>query len=129
MNFWNNTSFAMPWISQQQKTDGDEDDKSGSSAEARHASARESIDSWFCSLNDFAKQSLDSWKASASFATMTTTEKSPTKNEDTTAANNNNNNNNSIWALHGGYPPNMPEGQLMQYGMGWTPDGKRNPVS
>jgi hypothetical protein len=32
-----------------------------------------------------------------------------------------------IWAEEGGYPSDRPHGQLMQYGMGSTPDGIPNP--
>ena len=112
-SFWKDMTFAMPW--KQQLTTGKDNTNSIGLGSGKGATttARESIDSWILNLNDFAERSLDAWKASS-----TRKEGKPQKD-----------NIDDMWALHGGYQSSMPEGQLMQYGMGWTPDGKRNPVS
>lgn len=103
--FWTDLTFAMPWIK----------NKSGAT---NPGTAKQSIDSWIAALGDFAKRSLSAWKASADRIGAKSQEEN--SNEQTPE---------DIWALRGGYPPEMLEGQLMQYGMGWTPDGKNNPTA
>ena len=101
-DFWKDMTFAMPWLK--------EGNGGANPAAASHrATAKEAINAWIDSLNKFAKQALHFWQR-----THSTESGSRDKN--------------FIWALRGGYPADMPACQLMQYGMGWTADGKRNPT-
>jgi len=90
-HFWQDLSFAMPWMSDTER-------------KPTNTSVKDSIDAWISSLDHFARRSVESWKQSYN-----------TKSS-------------RIWATTGGYPPDQPEGQLMQYGMGWMAEGKRNPT-
>ena len=103
VSFWSNLDFARPW----RKGTISDNNLSHSSPDANQA-----IQSWMEDLNAFAKQSIHVWKNRYSTSNGTT-----------------NNSNHQIWAVRGGYGDyHKDEGSLIQYGMGWTPDGQRNPT-
>jgi hypothetical protein len=135
-NFWKDLSFAMPW----RTTTTLQHDNNNSNQEApcsttittppssqEYSSARQAINDWMDALNAFAKQSIEHWKDNVRMSRI---------NHDDVAmiTDDNNSNNNTpseksiIWATKGGYSSQFPAYQLTQYGMGWMPNGKRNPT-
>jgi hypothetical protein len=108
-NLWDDLTFCMPWIP---KTESAKD------------YGVETIEDWLHALNQFCDDNIERWKKD--IARLEENQKTygdyfnGTPEEESAK--------DSIWAYRAGYNNGPPYSDLIQYGMGMTPDGKKNPT-
>ena len=122
-NFWNDMTFAMPWLlNDQDATRTDLNDKNNTEGRSNV------IDQWIESLNEFAKNCLEQWKIDiAKTEQVLLRRHQPTidSNKTTSATTKDDS---IMWATKGGYGDGKNASALIQYGMARTPDFERNPT-
>ena len=115
---WDDLSFAMPWLTEQQK---------------QHIHVT-NIDDWIQQLNDFCHTKIQEWKDWVTkkeqklLLQSSSTTNGKDDDDDGNNGNNNNKQNEPIWSVQGGYHYGPSYSALIQYGMGSTPDRKSNPT-
>jgi hypothetical protein len=112
-SLWDDLTFAMPWLST--------DKLSSDNVRVN------SIEEWVDALNQFCHDNLDRWKVDVGNLEESRDELAK-KGIDFYDAQDKLLSNRSIWAYKGGYGNGPPYSDLIQYGMGLTAEGKKNPT-
>ena len=97
-DFWSNFDWCMPWKKPSSSTLHEPD----------------SVDGWLKALEKFAREHVSAWQR---YVEQLEKKKGQMQN--------------GVWSTKGGYDCSDTEEHhenLLQYGMGWTPDGLRNPT-
>lgn len=107
-SIWDDLTFCMPWIQKEESAAKDY--------------GVTTIDQWLDQLNQFCHDRIKEWNVDIQRLEQTNTtsnNKEVVMPKETT---------NAIWAFRGGYDYGPSYSALIQYGMGMTPDRKKNPT-
>ena len=113
-NIWDDLTFAMPWINKDESAAIDYGVKT--------------IDDWIEALNQFCHGNIVKWKKDIAKREQQEEARKEKLNDSTYDDYNKERSKALIWAYQAGYGNSPPYSDLIQYGMGMTPDGKKNPT-
>lgn len=130
---WDDLTFCMPWIGKTQRDNNDENENHQATASASDHRV-EKIEDWFEVVNRFCSDNIESWTND-----IARLEKEREIINEKQGQNQDGNSDheerskNSIWAYRAGYGngpsySNRTYSDLIQYGMGRIPGGKKNPA-
>lgn len=138
---WDDLTFCMPWIEKTQQDNNDENENENHqvttlSTAAASASDHgvEKIEDWFEVVNRFCSENIELWKND--IARLEKEREIINKKQEQNQDGNNDHKERSkdcIWAYRAGYGngpsySNRTYSDLIQYGMGRIPGGKKNPA-
>jgi hypothetical protein len=112
-SLWDDLTFAMPWLPTDKVSLND----------VRVTS----IDEWVDTLNQFCQENLVRWKIDIE-KLEESRDQLAEKGIEFYAIRDKQSSKKSIWAYYGGYGNGPPYSDLIQYGMGMTAGGKKNPT-
>ncbi|KAG7349637.1 calcineurin-like phosphoesterase [Nitzschia inconspicua] len=112
-SLWDDLTFALPWL---EKT-----------KEGNDHQVTISIEQWMDALNQFCHDNLERWRHDIAKLEKSRHELEE-KGIDYYDVQTKQSAKKSIWAYRGGYGNGPPYSDLIQYGMGMTSDGKKNPT-
>jgi Calcineurin-like phosphoesterase len=113
-SLWDDLTFAMPWLPKNKQEINDNQQV-------------KTIQQWIDALNQFCHDNLEKWKIDIA-RLEASRDKLRQQGIDYYDAQDKQSAKKSIWAYRGGYGNGPPYSDLIQYGMGMTAEGKKNPT-